>query len=118
MGDQIPNGLRIRGVLEHEVSGLREESKTKEELYKNTINLWLWKDPELHLFELQNVLAENKRRRITSNPTGMNKTKTFGAGISIPTGLYIALEKVEPELFNNKKMLNFFKKKFPQFKVY
>lgn len=113
----LPQGTPIKGLFEFEVEGLRAESKTKEDLYKNTINLWLWKSQD-HLTELMEVLQSNKERRALSNPIGMNKSKSMGGGISMPTGLFIALKKVEEDLFDNVKKLNYFKKKFPQFKVY
>lgn len=116
-GEEIPDGLQIKGILQHEVEGIRAESKTLEEMVKNTINLWLWKSPD-HMKELMIVLKDCKERQISSNPVGMNKTKTMGAGISIPTALYLALEKVIPGLFDDKKKLNEFKRKFPQFKTY
>lgn len=116
-GEAVPEGLRIRGLLEHEVEGIRSESKTFEEMVKNTINLWLWKD-QSHLNELMLVLQDCAKRRAISNPKGMSSTKSFGTGISIPTGLYMALDKVIPDIFENKKKLNLFKKSFPQFKTY
>jgi len=115
-GEEIPQGLKIKGILQHEIEGIRAESKTFEEMVKNTINLWLWKD-ESHMKDLMLVMKDCAERRLTSNPTGMNRTKTIGAGISVPTGLYMALEKVIPDIFTKKK-LNEFKRKFPQFKTY
>lgn len=116
-GEQSNYGLEIKGILQHEVEGIQKESKNFEEMVKNTINLWLWKH-ESHLGEMMEVLKDCANRRRVSNPTGMNKTKTIGAGVSIPSGLFVALEKVIPDLFGNKKRLNEFKRKFPQFKTY
>jgi hypothetical protein len=116
-GEQSDYGLQIKGILQHEVDGILKESNGFEEIVKNTINLWLWKSQD-HLAELTEVLKDCSERRVTANPIGMNKTQTMGAGISVPHGLFIALEKVIPDLFGNKKKLNEFKRKFPQFKTY
>ena len=113
----LPNGTPIRGLLLHEIEWLKSRSKTVRDLYKNTINLWLWKDSS-NINELIATLQENKLRAARSDPTGSSKTKSFGAGISMPLGLYQFLEKVNPELFTNKHQLAYFRREFPQFKVY
>jgi len=110
-------GTKIDGFLEQDVQYLKEKSKDDKELIHNVINLWLWKKED-HIEDLMAVLQSNEKRRIVSNKSGMNKTKTMGAGVSIPTTLLIALEKCIPNIVDDKKQLNKFKKWFPQFKTY
>lgn len=116
-GDALAKGTPIKGLLLHEVEWLKRRSKTVKDLYKNTINLWLWKSED-HVVEMLEVLKDNKERAALANPTGASTTKTMGAGVSMPAGLYQFLNKVNPELFNNKRQLAYFRKEFPQFKVY
>lgn len=115
--ESLAFGTKIDGFLQQDVEWLKSKSKNEKELIHNAINLWLWKSED-NLKDMVAVLKSNEKRRIISNKAGMNKTKTMGAGISVPSTLLIALEKVIPNLFNDKKQLNKFKKWFPQFKTY
>ena len=63
-----------------------------------------------HLIEVAEVSAEQKNK-FASSKTGLRY------GCSVPVGLGLQLELVEPDLFSNRQLLHKFMRKFPGFRV-
>ncbi len=72
----------------------------------------------LHPNEINMLKIENQSMKADKKDKhGSSKDKSKRHLCSIPPGLMFLLEKVEPDLFGNKKKLHKFLRKFPIFQV-
>ena len=99
------------------------KTQDKESAYRAIINTWLRADRE-NIDICRNVIQQNKRRKaMLSDVYGRTHLmhNDMRIGLSLPTGLYYALQGYERmhgnEFMTTKKDLHWFARKFSQFTI-
>jgi hypothetical protein len=72
----------------------------------------------LHPGEMNFTRMENEHtRKDNNNQYGSNASESFRHALSVPIALFNVLQDYEPTLFNNKKTLHEFMKRYPVFRA-
>lgn len=109
-----------KGLLRGEIEAVkrRQDKTDREDPYRAVINAWLGLARE-NMVECSELIKENKMSKYRTNKFGESETGTYREGMSIPAGLFRALERFDPELFSDtpkgKKKRDWFRKHYPQF---
>lgn len=87
----------------------------KFEMIATLVDDWV----KMHPNDTREILDEVKRRRNEGNDYGSAegklKSKNFRRGMMLPPGLSILIKKNFPEVFEDKKQMHKFMKRFPGF---
>jgi hypothetical protein len=113
--------LKPKGLLDFQIEKVLGMKTDINDPYAYIIGAWIAQSPQ-NKCEYDQLVEQNKISRIKSRIHGASQQETVREGMSIPVGLYRALEKFDPELFTNekgaKKKRDRFRRLHPEFTTF
>lgn len=104
----------IEGLYIIDVEKAKNIGKDQWDRYDQVIKAYI----DLHPMEMKaQILSNRERRQEQLNKYGSTESKALRHGISIPAGLLMSLQGIEPRLLQDKKLLHKFMRRYPAFTV-